>query len=97
MSKSQWLKDSLHESDTIFVIIIFSWNYTYGMESQKYILFGSYFWNPIKILGARSRMKTKNSSPLLYKTRKYQHSCKITDHKGENVIALDDLVRISAN
>ena len=49
-----------------------------------------------KILDARSRAKNQNSSPLLYKIRKYQHSCKIMDHNGENVIAFEDLVRMSA-
>ena len=97
VSNIHWLKDSLSECHTIFVRIIFSWNYTHRMESQKYIYLDTFLEFTVKILGARSRVKTQNSSPLLYNLRKYQHSCKIMDQKGENVIALADLVKISAN
>ena len=87
----------MSEYHTIFVRIIFSWNYTHRMESQKYIYLDTFLEFTVKILGARSRVKTQNSSPLLYKIRKYQQSCKIMDHNGENVIAFEDLVKISAN
>ena len=64
VSNIQWLKDSLSECDTIFVIIIFSWNYTRRVESQKYIYLDNIFGIHDKILGARLRArKTKIHHP----------------------------------
>ena len=62
VSNIHWLKDSLSECHTIFVRIIFSWNYTRRMESQKYIYLDNIFGIHDKILGARSRAKNQNSS-----------------------------------
>ena len=98
VSNIQWLKDSLSDSDTIFVIIIFSWNYTCRMESQIFIYLDNIFGIHDKNFGRTvARTKNQNSSPLLYNLRKYQHSCKIIDHNGEKVIAFEDLVKISAS
>ena len=62
VSNIHWLKDSLSECHTIFVRIIFSWNYTRRMESQKYIYLDIFLEFTVKILGARSRVKNQNSS-----------------------------------
>ena len=66
VSNIQWLKDSLSEHDTIFVIIIFSWNYTRGMESQKYIYFDNIFGIHDKNFGRTvARKNPKFITPLI--------------------------------
>ena len=66
VSNIQWLKDSLSECGMIFVMIIFSWNYTRGMESQKYIYLDHIFGIRDKNFGRTvAREKPKFITPLI--------------------------------
>ena len=41
--------------------------------------------------------KPKIQHPSYIRQERPQHSCSMTDHNGENVIALEDFVKMSAN
>ena len=69
-------------------------------ESQKYIRI-YYFWEfcylNFCLMRDHARQKSKIQHPSYIRQEKTQHSCNITDHNGENVIAFEDFVNISAN